>query len=431
MGPSAAASFVADPDKTGEPLPPQKETWEMSNPALPRPFGFLPVIPLEPWRCLLACLLAILIIVLLPSDTGLRSSSPILMEGWGLTSLESSNRVKCAVPTDRAEGPTLSRPVSKGKEVAASQKLLAAFHQLPLSFIPNRGQVDERVKFYGRSGSASFFFARDEVVYAFVQRGKEASLRKVSRSVPTEDSGRQGERKIRGHAVRIQFIGANPDPMIEGGEKLPGKVNYFIGNDPAQWQRGLPTYGQVRYRELWPGIDLIYRGTGQIKYEFIVKPGADPTQIRLVYRGIEGLSVSDAGDLILRTASGELRDSRPVAYQEIGGRRVRVEAGFRVEGKVSRGTAHPPRGGITLPTSVHGVNEGSRRGPDLPLKEVSGRDFSHAPFDPGSHIGLPFEGDSQLGPAFAHGFEVKGYDPAYPLILDPGLEYSNLLGGKL
>ncbi|MBI1987948.1 MAG: hypothetical protein HYS70_06350 [Nitrospinae bacterium] len=80
----------------------------------------------------------------------------------------------------------------------------------------------------------------------------------------------------------------------------------------------LPTYGQVRYRELWPGIDLVYRGQGgRLKYELIVKPGADPRQIRLAYNRIEGMSVNDAGDPILQTASGDLRDGRLYAYREI------------------------------------------------------------------------------------------------------------------
>lgn len=92
---------------------------------------------------------------------------------------------------------------------------------------------------------------------------------------------------------------------------------------------------------MWPGIDLIYRGQGgQLKYEFVVKPGADPRQTRLAYRGIEGLSLSDAGDLVLKTASGELRDSRPVAYQEIKGRRVEVEAGFQLLAARGDGFSH-------------------------------------------------------------------------------------------
>lgn len=91
--------------------------------------------------------------------------------------------------------------------------------------------------------------------------------------------------------------------MIEGQQELSGKVGYFIGSDPAQWKSRLPTYGQVRYRELWSGIDLIYLGQGgRLKYEFIVKPGAGLRRIQLAYSGIDGLRVSDAGDLILKTA---------------------------------------------------------------------------------------------------------------------------------
>lgn len=60
----------------------------------------------------------------------------------------------------------------------------------------------------------------------------------------------------RGVALALRFVGANQDVVVEGEERAPGAVNYFVGNDPARWRSEIPRYFRVVYRELWPGIDL-------------------------------------------------------------------------------------------------------------------------------------------------------------------------------
>ena len=103
----------------------------------------------------------------------------------------------------------------------------------------------------------------------------------------------------------------------------------MIGGNPANWRTKLPTYGEVVYRRLWPGIDLHLRGEdGQLKYEFHLAPGADASRIRLAYRGQERLSLGRSGELLIETTLGRLRDSRPVSYQTAGGKRVAVESRF-------------------------------------------------------------------------------------------------------
>ncbi|MBI2875888.1 MAG: hypothetical protein HYY20_03300 [Candidatus Tectomicrobia bacterium] len=140
-----------------------------------------------------AIVLVLLVIALLSSCKGMRPSGYSSEQGLGPVPLS----------------PTSFHPASPRPDAPPHQKLRAAFHRLPLSFIPNRGQVDERVQLYGRSGSASFFFARDEVVYSLVQQEEKASWRKASRSTSDADSSYQGEEKDRGHAVRLQFVGAD------------------------------------------------------------------------------------------------------------------------------------------------------------------------------------------------------------------------------
>ena len=98
--------------------------------------------------------------------------------------------------------------------------------------------------------------------------------------------------------------------------RTPAVVSYFKGAD-SRSQAGLPTYGSVVYPDLWPGIDLVYTGTaGHLKYTFLVKPGADPDQIKLAYRGATAVALTDAGQLEIATPVGGFTDDRPYAYQD-------------------------------------------------------------------------------------------------------------------
>jgi hypothetical protein len=105
----------------------------------------------------------------------------------------------------------------------------------------------------------------------------------------------------------------------------------LVGDEPAKWQKGLPTHPGLLYDGLWPGIDMGVRGEGgEFKYEFHLKPGASVEDVRLAYRGAEGLSVGASGELLVRTSLGVLKDAAPVSYQLIGGERVPVESRYKL-----------------------------------------------------------------------------------------------------
>ena len=109
---------------------------------------------------------------------------------------------------------------------------------------------------------------------------------------------------------------------MTGEEELPGKVNYFIGHDPAKWHTDVTTYAKVRYEEVYPGIDLVYYGNqGQLEYDFVVRPGADPARIRLKVAGARKMYVNEQGQLVVQTAGGAVRWNKPSVYQQAGGRR--------------------------------------------------------------------------------------------------------------
>jgi len=214
-------------------------------------------------------------------------------------------------------------PASKSDD-AVRVRVIDAFGKLPLSFEANRGQTDSQVRFLSRSLQHTLLLAPTEAVLVFVTRehpeggqgqGAKAKLGKPGTATRT--------------VLRMTFLGANPDARVTGREELPGKANYFVGNDPASWRTNVPTYARVHYEDLYPGIDLVYYGNQrQLEYDFVVRPAADPRRIALSFRGAHRLEVDPQGDLVLHTAAGAIRQLKPIIYQEVAGRRVEISGGY-------------------------------------------------------------------------------------------------------
>jgi hypothetical protein len=192
-----------------------------------------------------------------------------------------------------------------------------AYAKLPLHFEANRGQTDSRVKFQSRGSGYTLFLTPSEAVM-------------VLRSAQADPSPLASNHEPGTHSVlRMKIEGANPSPRVSGLEPLPGIVNYFIGKDPAKWRTNVPTYGKVQYRDLYPGVDLLYYGNQrQLEYDFVVRPGADPSSIVLSFQGADRVEVDAQGDLVLQTALGQIRQRKPVIYQEIDGARREIQGGY-------------------------------------------------------------------------------------------------------
>src|SRR5262249_14661414 len=130
--------------------------------------------------------------------------------------------------------------------------------------------------------------------------------------------------------LRIRPENANPHAKISGLDRLQGKTNYFIGNNPDNWIRDLTGYGRVKYENVYPGIDLIYYGNdeGRLEYDFVVSPGANPETIRVNIDGADDIKVDTSGDLVIKTAVGDIHQRRPRVYQQHWGVQTEVEAGY-------------------------------------------------------------------------------------------------------
>src|SRR5262249_3936657 len=134
-----------------------------------------------------------------------------------------------------------------------------------------------------------------------------------------------------GHVLALRFLDANPAVAL-AGERSEGIVSYIRGLDPSKWQTELPAYTEVTYRNLWPHVDMRVEGrSGLLKYEFHVAPGADPGAIRLAYDGASSLALADSGELLIGTSMGTLRDAAPTSYQIVAGARVPVESRYQLE----------------------------------------------------------------------------------------------------
>jgi hypothetical protein len=194
----------------------------------------------------------------------------------------------------------------------------ATYVQGPLRFEANRGQAHKDVRFVSRGLGYSLYLTSDEAV--LVLAGRDMDMKRDVRST-------------RAHAkpavLRMGLVGAARRPVMSGLDELPGKANYFIGSDRTKWHTNVPTYAKVHYREIYPGIDLVYYGNQrQLEYDFVIAPGADPKKIALDFEGADKLEIDAQGELVLRTAGGDLRQKRPVIYQEIDGVRREIDGGY-------------------------------------------------------------------------------------------------------
>jgi len=130
----------------------------------------------------------------------------------------------------------------------------------------------------------------------------------------------------------MQLVGANSASPVSGAGELPGKSNYFIGADPQKWRTNIPTYTKVRYESIYPGIDLVYYGNGrQLEYDFVVNPGADPETIGLNFSGADGLDIDSQGALVLHMTGGDIRQPKPLVYQESDGVRHEIAGSYAIE----------------------------------------------------------------------------------------------------
>lgn len=178
---------------------------------------------------------------------------------------------------------------------------------LPLAFEPNRGQAEPEARFVARGAGYRILLMQRQAVLQFGSNSRAP--------------------------LRIRPVGANRRPVLVPQEQLPGKSNYLNGATPSTWYTDIPNYGRVLYRDIYPGIDLVFRGNeGHLEYDWVVQPGADPASIRLSFLGARRVRV-EGDELVVETAAVKIRNRRPVAYQDIAGTRRYVSCNYALNGE--------------------------------------------------------------------------------------------------
>jgi hypothetical protein len=190
------------------------------------------------------------------------------------------------------------------RTVPSTASTAAAYGQLPLAFEVNQGQAPSPVDFLARGNG-----------YTLDLTAQDAHL----------DLG--------GTTLDLRLVGASPSSSATGLDPLLTKTNYLVGSDPSEWHTNIPNFGRVEYQNVYPGVNLVYYGNqGQLEYDFVVAPGADPNVIKLSIQGAQSITLDAQGNLVLHTAGGDVTEQAPVVYQDIGGVRQSVAGKFVLEG---------------------------------------------------------------------------------------------------
>ena len=226
------------------------------------------------------------------------------------------------------------------------------FLDLSISFEENHGQVDPRIKFISRGGTYTLLLTQEETMLV------------------VHDNADLSEQKTVLEYAHMKLLNANTHAELTGGGRAAGEINYLIGRYKEHWRTNIPSYSEIRAEEIYPGIDLRYHGDQrQLEYDFIISPGASPDAIKLEFTGLDDLTIDDEGNLLLTTSGGVIKQRKPIIYQDINGKRIRIETGYRL-----------------------------------------------------SH--------DQSKKLFQVGFEVAAYDQQHPLIIDPIMEFASYIGGE-
>jgi len=239
-------------------------------------------------------------------------------------------------------GPAASvQPLAGLSAPGASPATAGAHDPLPLYFVENRGQTDARVAFYVPCKDNTIYFTPGGLTLAFTPAPHPTSATAAMGTQTGDQAPSAGDPMAPAQrwAVKLDFVGANPAVQPVGDNPTGAVFSYFKGQ-ASQWRSGVASFAQVRYPDLWPGIDLVYSGqANQLKYQFVVQPGADPAQIQLAYRGASSVRLTADGQLEVTTPLNTFRDAAPLAYQVKAGQRVPVEMGYVLAPPVTTGAA--------------------------------------------------------------------------------------------
>jgi hypothetical protein len=276
---------------------------------------------------------------------------------------------------------------------------------IQMPFIANEGQIgDEHVRFYATTFAGTVYVTdKGEMVYLLSSSEPRTGKRQVSHTASNT------------WTIKEKLVGSSKT-VPEGKDKAQTKVNHFIGNDKTRWNTDIAAYNSISLGEVYPGVELRLKAYGKrVERVFTVKPGADPKTINLKIEGAKSLKINDKGELEVKTGSGEVRYSTPLAYQERNGKRETVQVAY------------------SLNKNMYGFKVG---GYDASLPLIIDPELVYSTFIGGSGVdaGLDIAVDAG-GHAYIAGvtYSSKGLSDAFVAKIKPdgsGLVYATYLGGS-
>ena len=280
------------------------------------------------------------------------------------------------------------------KDEAFRARVEWALKSQPISFVENRGQIDPEVAYYVQGMGTRLYF----------------TSRGITFSIPQRKAGSELSKPANRWNVAMEFVGARKDVRPVGEDATPTQLSYFRGHKD-QWKTGIHSYSRVAYRDLWPGIDLVYAGgANEVKYEYHVKPGADPGLIQLAYR--EGdISLDGAGNLRIATPEGGLLDHRPYSYQDTASGRATVATSFEVQ---NTGQSATTRCGFTVGTYDHSKT-----------LVIDPQTTAYSGFIAGQFVTAIFGiAVDSMGAAYVTGYTESDPGAGFPVSVGPGLSFN-------
>jgi hypothetical protein len=204
----------------------------------------------------------------------------------------------------------------------------------PMAFEVNEGQADAKVDFIARGRGYTLLLTATDVALSLVAP-RDGDSRNQVLTDPSSSAALADQAGSKSTALRMKLVGANPHSTMTGLDRLPGKVNYLLGNDSSAWHRDIATYAKAHYRDVYPGVDLVYYGNQRwLEHDFVVAPGTDPRAIKLEFDGTDELIVDAQGDLVLlRADAAVLQLRKPFAYQDSGSIRRTIPAAYVLDGR--------------------------------------------------------------------------------------------------
>lgn len=204
-------------------------------------------------------------------------------------------------------------------------------------FTPNAGQWNPAVFYKADVVSGHVFFEQNKLMYTFYNKLELDRIHEEAHHAKTAKQQHDIEQqRVQCYAYEVSFPGSNTAPVITGDDAAPYKSNYFLGNDPQKWASNITNFRTLTYDEIYEGVDVRFTSqNGQLKYDFIITAGTDPSVISMKYTGLKTMTLRD-GNLILDAGFMEIAEAIPYAYQEINGTRSTIRCGFVLDGDVAR-----------------------------------------------------------------------------------------------